>query len=398
MTDSYSDWFQRYKWCEPIAQGGMGVVYLAEDRNDRNSKCVIKQLRSDTEDHEELKEAMRLFKREAQLLKELEHAGIVTFFDDHATADGAYFLVMDYVPGNNLETIIQNYGPFSQDDAVKVGIQICEVLEYLHEREPPIIYRDLKPSNLMLTPEGQIIFIDFGIAKVFMPKDSATRVVTAGYSPPEQYFGKPQTKSDLSALGATLSHLLTGVRPRPLLTCVPSQQVPELLPTLDSLITELTAHSPEDRPATARLVRHRLYRIYQEIHPDFDIPEEVLAGAQGGGEEQYISQKIMASGLKAAKSESLPQARGAESEVYSDEDMPTGIKKLFDDLQQHLSSSRNPVYKPESDIKESTTRTSGRHRTGSLSRPAPRSSARPSTSSEPESIWQRFINWVTGKS
>ncbi|MBZ0188478.1 MAG: serine/threonine protein kinase, partial [Candidatus Obscuribacterales bacterium] len=202
MTDDYSDWFQRYKWCEPIAQGGMGVVYLAEDRADNNGKCVIKQLRSDNDDNEELSEAMRLFKREAQILKALDHAGIVTFFDDHATPDGAYFLVMDYVPGNNLETIIQNYGPFSQEDAVKVGIQICEVLEYLHEREPPIIYRDLKPSNLMLTPEGQIIFIDFGIAKVFMPKDSATRVVTAGYSPPEQYFGKPQTRSDLYSLGA----------------------------------------------------------------------------------------------------------------------------------------------------------------------------------------------------
>lgn len=275
MSDPTADWFARYRFCQPLGQGGMGVIYLAEDKYRQNTQCVIKQLISKPNDTEEHSEAIRLFKRESDLLRDLDHPGIVRFFDDYATEDGKYFLVMDYVPGKNLDTIVQNYGPFSSEATVEIGIQCCEVLEFLHEREPPIIYRDLKPSNLMLTPEGQIIFIDFGIARSFMPKQAATRVVTAGYSPPEQYFGRPETRSDIYALGATLGHLLTGVRPKPLSISAPIHHNVEVLLTLDDLIRRMTAHSPEDRPSSAREVRFQLYKIYQEIHPDFDIPEEV---------------------------------------------------------------------------------------------------------------------------
>jgi serine/threonine protein kinase len=183
---------------------------------------------------------------------------------------------MDYVPGKNLESIVAAYGSFNSEATVEIAIQCCEVLEYLHEQDPPIIYRDLKPSNLMLTPEGQIVFIDFGIARSFMPKQSATRVVTAGYSPPEQYFGKPETRSDLYSLGATLGHLLTGMRPKPLSISAPRHLNREVLLTLDDLVRRLTAHNPEDRPLSARLIRYELYRIYHEIHPDFEIPEEAL--------------------------------------------------------------------------------------------------------------------------
>ncbi|HMO23244.1 MAG TPA: protein kinase, partial [Candidatus Melainabacteria bacterium] len=125
-SDQNSSWFDRYKWCEPIAQGGMGVVYLAEDKGNGNARCVIKQLRSDTESPDEMQEGTRLFKREVDMLRSLDHPGIVRFFDYHSSEDGKYFLVMEHIQGNNLETIIQNYGPFSPDDAVKVGIQICE--------------------------------------------------------------------------------------------------------------------------------------------------------------------------------------------------------------------------------------------------------------------------------
>lgn len=355
-SDQNSSWFDRYKWCEPIAQGGMGVVYLAEDKGNGNARCVIKQLRSDSESPDEMQEGTRLFKREVDMLRSLDHPGIVRFFDYHSSEDGKYFLVMEHIQGNNLETIIQNYGPFSPDDAVKVGIQICEVLEYLHEQNPPIIYRDLKPSNLMLTPDGQIVFIDFGIARVFMPKQSATRVVTAGYSPPEQYFGKPETRSDLYAFGATMAHLLTGVRPRPLLPSIPSQKVEGLLPSLDNLVIQCTSHTPSDRPESARLIRHKLYRIYQEIHPDFEIPEEALSNQINNKEEQFISQKILQSGLKAASnaSEHLPHAKGAESEVFSDENMPTGVMKVFEDLHQRLSSQKVPVYEEESTADDGT--------------------------------------------
>lgn len=326
-------------------------MYLAEDKFSNNSKCVIKQLRSDSASAEEAAESMRLFRRESQLLKELDHAGIVRFFDDYVSPDGKLFLVMDYIAGNNLETILQNFGPFTQDDAIKVSIQICEVLEYLHERTPPILYRDLKPSNLMLTPDGQIIFIDFGIARVFMEKESATRVVTAGYSPPEQYFGKPETRSDLYALGTTMSHIITGLRPRPLMTCVPIKELPNMLPDLNSLITELTAHSPEDRPRSARLVRHRLYRLYQQLHPDFEIPDDAFVEAPANYEEQSISKKLRKLGLERNSDQRLPQEKGPDSQVFDDESMPTTVKKIFSDVGQRLSSSRVKSVELESQSK-----------------------------------------------
>lgn len=276
MTSGGTDWFTRYKFCQPLGQGGMGTVYLAEDRTHDNVQCVIKQLTNKYTDPVEHAEAVRLFQREAAILRSLDHPGIVRVFDDYATEDGRYFLVMDYVPGKNLEVMLNTGGPFSNDMVAQIGIQCCEVLAYLHSQEPAILYRDLKPSNLMLTPDGRIIFIDFGIARLFAPKEAATRVVTAGYSPPEQYFGKPEIRSDLYALGATLSHLATGKRPKPLNVSAPGLLNPKVLPSLDALCRKLTAHNPEDRPPSARAVRNELYRICREIYPDFPIPDEAM--------------------------------------------------------------------------------------------------------------------------
>ncbi len=276
MPNKTDDWFDRYKFCQPLGQGGMGVVYLAEDLSNANRQCVIKQLSNQTSSKTDQTEAVRFFQREAEILRALDHPGIVRVFDDHVTKDGQYFLVMDHIPGKNLDDIVAAYGAFNSEATVEIAIQCCEVLEYLHELDPPILYRDLKPSNLMLTPEGKIVFIDFGIARSFMPREAATRVVTTGYSPPEQYFGRPELKSDLYAMGATLGFLLTQVRPKPLAESAPLKFAKDILPSLDNLVRRLTAHTPEGRPDSARAVRHELYRIYKEIHPDFEIPQEEL--------------------------------------------------------------------------------------------------------------------------
>ncbi|HNN64542.1 MAG TPA: serine/threonine-protein kinase, partial [Candidatus Obscuribacter sp.] len=302
MSQSSDDpWFKRYRWLQMLGTGGMGVIYLAQDLYSDDAFRVVKHLSSTFSDPDEKAEAIRLFRREAAMLQRLNHPGVVRFHDHYFTEEGKYYLVMDYVPGSSLETVINDFGPFNDDDAVKVGIQICEVLEYLHDQDPPIIYRDLKPSNLMLTPEGQIVFIDFGIARNFMPKESATRVVTAGYSPPEQYFGKPETRSDIYALGATLGHLLTGTRPKPLTPTTVSQHKPDVLPSLDALVKQMTSHAIDERPPSARHVRHLLYRCYQELHPEFEIPDEVFKARTitTTREEQFISQRIMKSGMKA---------------------------------------------------------------------------------------------------
>ncbi len=273
------DWSQRYIFRQILAQGGMGIIYLAEDKEQQNTSCVIKQLILRPASKYEHDEFVRLFRREAEVLKFLNHPGIVRLIDSHATEDGHYFLVMDYIEGKSLDELLRLKGKFSCQSTVEIAIQCCEVLEYLHKRNPPIIYRDLKPSNLMLTPEGYIIFIDFGIARALMPNSmAATRVVSTGYSPPEQYYGKPELRSDLYALGATMGQLLTGVKPKPLSTSIPSKTNPEIMPAIDNLVTRLTATSPEDRPPSAQYVRYELYHIYKELDPDFVIPEEAKLG------------------------------------------------------------------------------------------------------------------------
>lgn len=257
-------WFQRYKFSKPLGQGGMGVVYLAFDKSTEKD-CVIKQLISRHGNPDEHREAIRLFRREAKLLASLEHPGIVPILDYHVSSDGKYFLVMQYIKGKDLSTILNNFGPFDNEAAAEVGIQCCQVLNYLHAQIPPIIYRDLKPSNLMLTPEGKIIFIDFGIARILNPTQAATRVVTTGYSPPEQYFGKPETRSDLYALGTTLAHLLTASRPKPLTQCFPGRVNNLINHNLSKLIESLTNYDIEGRPKTAQDVLIQLKEIYTEI-------------------------------------------------------------------------------------------------------------------------------------
>src|SRR5205085_509324 len=151
----------------------------------------------------------------------------------------------------------------------------------------------------------------------------------------------PEIRSDLYALGATLAHLVTGVRPRPLVTSVPSQQKANVTESFDRLIAQLTAHSPQERPPNARAVRHALFKIYQEIHPDFEIPDEVYQAPPENHEDQFVSQKIMRTGLKAASSaaKKLPSERGPECQSYSDEDMPSSISKIFESLNKQKTPS-----------------------------------------------------------
>ncbi len=272
--ESSKDWFSRYKFCQPLGQGGMGTIYLAEDRLNNNSPCVIKQLTNRYANPQEHQEAVRLFKREAALLRGLNHPSVVRVFDSYTTEDGRYFLVMDYVQGKNLEIMLRTGGPFKSEHVAWIAIQCCEVLEYLHGQDPPVIYRDMKPSNLMLTPDGQIVLIDFGIARNFMPKEAATRVISAGYSPPEQYSGKPETRSDLYSLGQTMFQLLTGQRPKALSSSAPLLVTPYVNERLDGLVRKLTAQGINDRPPSAQAVRLELYQIYKELLPEFQIPTE----------------------------------------------------------------------------------------------------------------------------
>lgn len=202
-----------------IGRGGMGAVYRVRRISD-NTIWALKEMRPPaTISVEEYEDNRRLFEQEARLLRSLSHPNIpvVTDFLKH---DGRSVMVMEYIDGKTLEDLLQDSTmPLEEHQIITYGIQLCRVLHYLHTRQPPIIYRDLKPPNVMLASSGVLKLIDFGVARTRKKNQAKDTIAmgSAGYAPPEQY-GKEQTdaRSDIYALGATLYHLATGMPPVPL--------------------------------------------------------------------------------------------------------------------------------------------------------------------------------------
>ena len=203
----------RYAIQAVLGIGGMGAVYLALD-NHLNTPVALKEM-SDLHlrDPLERQKAVDAFRNEATLLSTLCHPNLPRVMDFFSEG-GNQFLVMDYVPGQTLAQMLENRSqPFDEAQVLAWAGQLCDVLHYLHTRQPPVIFRDLKPGNVMISPDGRTAkLIDFGIVRLFRPgasKDTMT-LGTPGYAPPEQY-GKAQTdaRSDVFALGALLHHLLT---------------------------------------------------------------------------------------------------------------------------------------------------------------------------------------------
>lgn len=211
----------QYRILGIIGRGGMGAVYRGERLSD-GSTWAIKEMRPPIEAApEEIAENRKLFDQEAQLLQTLDHPNLPKVVDSFEQA-GRPTLVMEFVQGKTLEDKQREMNaPFFQRDVLNWGVQIARVLNYLHSQNPPIIFRDMKPPNVMLTPEGIIKLIDFGVARTYKTNKSKDTVAmgSAGYAPPEQY-GKGQTdaRADIYALGATLLHMLTNLPPVPLQT------------------------------------------------------------------------------------------------------------------------------------------------------------------------------------
>jgi outer membrane protein assembly factor BamB/tRNA A-37 threonylcarbamoyl transferase component Bud32 len=198
--------------------GGMSVVYRGRDLRFKDvvRLCAIKEMYQSAPDSNTRLFNLKNFEREAGLLATLHHPAIpkvYDFFEEH----GRVYLVMELVPGKDLETVLDELkAPLSEEQVVRWAIQMCDVLNYLHQHEPdPIVFRDLKPSNAIVTPEERLVLIDFGIARNLERTDrKGTMIGTEGYSPPEQYRGVAEPRGDLYALGATLHHLLTNTDPR----------------------------------------------------------------------------------------------------------------------------------------------------------------------------------------
>lgn len=274
----------RYEIIKVLGVGGMGAVYLAQDLrfSGVTRLCALKEMISTTPDPHIRRLAVQSFMREANLLVQLNHPGIPQIYDFFTESVRSY-LVMEYVKGNDLETVLENTeGMLKEEVVLDWAIQVCEVLVYLHNQTPPIVFRDLKPSNIMLRDDNKIALIDFGIAKAFEAGQKGTMIGTEGYSPPEQYKGEADLRGDIYALGATLHHLLTKRDPRLEAPFTFHEEPPRLLnpalsPEANDVIMKALDYYPEKRYQSAQTFKEALTAVLKKEKPAASGP---LGGTQ----------------------------------------------------------------------------------------------------------------------
>jgi serine/threonine-protein kinase len=245
----------RYVVVRVIGRGGMGAVYLVTDTLDQNRVMALKEM-SNTAivDARDRAMAVEQFRREAELLRRLRHPNLPIVSDEFAL-DDRYYLVMEYVPGSTLQQMLdRGEGPFPEARVVAWANQLCDVLHYLHRQQPPIIFRDLKPGNIMIMADDRLKLIDFGIARLFKPgqRQDTMLLGTQGYAAPEQYGGgQSDARSDVYALGATLFSLLTGQDPAQLapMRALPAvrEYRPDVSPHLESIVLRATRMNAGER-------------------------------------------------------------------------------------------------------------------------------------------------------
>ncbi len=244
----------RYQIERFLAGGGMGVVYVAQDQRLAERQVAIKEIFDRFTNPEERAQAIEYFHREADTLAQLTHPAIPAIFDRFGEGN-CHYLVMDFVEGVNLEQEIAGLGGrLPESRVIEIGRELCDVLTYLHGFSPPIIYRDMKPGNVILRPDGRITLIDFGIARIFSPQGKATLIGTPGFAPPEQYSGQVDERSDLYGLAATLHYILTGRDPEkhPPFSCPPVlSEKPDAAPFLAQAVDQALAYKAEERPQSA---------------------------------------------------------------------------------------------------------------------------------------------------
>lgn len=269
----------RYSIVHRVGGGGMGSVYQARDKRLADRLCAVKEMIEMFADQSQRAKAVEDFKREAEVLAQLDHPSIPTVFD-YFIETGRYYLVMRWIGGGDLAEQMRVRGGLVDEATVcKWAVWICDVLHYIHTQKPPIIYRDLKPANLMLDDKTErVMLVDFGIARIVRPTEKGvTAIGTMGYAPPELFAGKVEPRSDIYSLGATMFHMLTGSDPQdnPLLIFDfsknprPCQINPNITPEMEQILMKMVAHKPEDRQASALELMRALeaHKGYLASHP-----------------------------------------------------------------------------------------------------------------------------------
>jgi eukaryotic-like serine/threonine-protein kinase len=266
QLQSGTNLINRYLIQAVVGVGGMGAVYLARDMHFPNvtKRVAVKEMINQVRDPAIRETMVHNFEREANLLATLEHPAIPKIYDYFTQNDRSY-LVLEFIDGKDLETLlVETQGFFPESQIISWAIELCDVLSFLHNHKPePIVFRDMKPSNIMIDQRGHIVLVDFGIAKTFQTGQKGTMIGTEGYSPPEQYKGEAGPMSDIYALGATLHHLLTRRDPRleapfsfterPIRSINPSVSL-----DLETVVNAALHYSPENRYGSAEALKEAL--------------------------------------------------------------------------------------------------------------------------------------------
>lgn len=281
---------ERYEIVKRLGKGGMGSVYLAHDKRLMDSQRAIKQMTVDFIDQDQYTKAIEDFKREAHVLSNLDHPSIPTIYD-YFVAGGYYYLVMKLASGKDLEQLLEEAptGWLPELQVTKWSIQLCDVLNYIHNQEPPIIYRDMKPANVMYDEKlDRITLVDFGIARFIQSSQAVvTAIGTMGYAPPELFAGKVVPASDIYSLGATMYHLLTGQSPQsnPVLGLDFSKNPrpidinPKISKEMDLILEKAVQVKPGDRFQSAAEMKYELEEhLYRLRHQAGSKSEKAGAG------------------------------------------------------------------------------------------------------------------------
>ena len=296
----------KYKILNEIGHGGMSTVYLAINEK-ANKPWAIKEVRKSLRrDFDILRQSLIL---ETDMLKKLSHKNLPSIVDV-IDSDENFLIVMDYIEGNTLEKLVNENGAYPQEDVVDWVVQLCDVLQYLHERPKPIIYRDMKPSNVMLKSDGSVVLIDFGTAREFKEYNTEDTIAlgTQGYAAPEQFGGMGQTdaRTDIYCLGATMYHLLTGHNPsKPPYEMYPIRKWNAALSSgLEKVILKCTRKNPEDRYQSAKELMYAL-KHYHDFETETQLKCRKRIAQFAAALFLCIVSSVLGAGFRAAANEKI---------------------------------------------------------------------------------------------
>jgi outer membrane protein assembly factor BamB/tRNA A-37 threonylcarbamoyl transferase component Bud32 len=283
----------RYRIVGTLGVGGFSSVYQARDMRFQNvtKLCAVKEMIISAPDPQIRELTIKSFERESSMLAMLDHPAIPDVSDYFTEADRSY-LVLDMIRGKDLEVWLEEQQePINQETALDWMVQLCDALIHLHGQKPtPIIFRDLKPSNIMLDQYNRMVLIDFGIAKLFETGNKGTMIGTEGYSPPEQYRGQATPAGDIYALGATFHHLMTKQDPR-LEPPFTFHERPigtvnsDISPAYEAIIMRCLSYDPSERFRDAAALREALMIIAKSGSVASDMGQVSSDGTQPDGDK-----------------------------------------------------------------------------------------------------------------